>query len=131
MHKRDIFHETFDDASNFNTSMVDGNGASLNFFSDGSGDYFGLYKGDGASAFSGTSGVGTDSRPSSLSTVTGMTGAYLALEDIDGTNSNPTGFSGPFTLTWPYHGACVAGDLWVSGKFAATVRAPHGKLPTS
>ena len=116
--------QTFDDASNFNTSMVDGNGASLNFFSTAAAILDSTWR--RRERLLRTSGVGTDSRPSSLSTVTGMTGAYLALEDRRD-ELEPNGQRPVHThLALPRRGCRRPGCR----VFAAT-RAPHGKLPTS
>ena len=77
-----ILTETFDNDSKF----VKGE----SFFSDGSGDYFGIYDSAGD-----TDNFGAGSEPSSIPAFTGNTGNFLVGEDMDG-----DGFLATQTLTW-------------------------------
>lgn len=95
-----VLDETFDDATGFTTSTP--------FFSDGSGDYFGLT--------GGTPDFGGDSEPSGIPSFTGTSGSYLVGEDLDG-----EGASLPLTVTWS--GLDITGltSLVFTGNFGASV----------
>ena len=60
-------------------SVVDADGLSVSFFSDGFSDYFGINNGPGASDF----GTGADDPPAGAPAYTGFDGGYLEAEDID------------------------------------------------
>ena len=125
-------HETFDSPSGFTQSNLLGPVA---FFVDGSSEYFGINKGNGASYFScpvpmtfptygtascptdRTTWVGTDNVPASARAYTGFTGAYIEATRVHGAGT--TWYSAaPFILTWSASGSC-SGTLIFSGKFAS------------
>ena len=72
-----LLSEPFDSAAGF--SVVDADGLSASFFSDGFSDYFGINNGPGASDF----GTGADDPPSGAPAYTGFDGGYLEAEDMD------------------------------------------------
>lgn len=100
----DALDETFDDSSKFTTSTA--------FFSDGSGDYFGL-SGGSADDFGG------DASPSGLKAYTGNTGSFLSGQDLDG-----EGASVPISADWT--GIDISGltALQFSGDFAEFFDSP-------
>lgn len=77
-----ILTETFDNKTQFTSSE--------GFFSDGSGDYFGIYDPVGS-----TDDFGAGSQPSSIPAFTGNNGNFLVGEDLDGDGTAATQ-----TLTW-------------------------------
>ena len=127
-----VMHETFDSPSGFTQRNLLGPVA---FFVDGTNEYFGINKGNGASYFScpvpmtfptygtascptdRTTWVGTDNVPASARAYTGFTGAYIEATKVHGAGT--TWFSAsPFILTWSASGSC-SGTLVFSGKFAS------------
>tara|TARA_R110002126_G_scaffold282967_1_gene431868 strand:+ start:22270 stop:25266 length:2997 start_codon:yes stop_codon:yes gene_type:complete len=96
-----ILTETFDNDSKF----VKGE----SFFSDGSGDYFGIYDSAGD-----TDNFGAGSEPSSIPAFTGNTGNFLVGEDMDG-----DGFLATQTLTWQNLDITGYTDLTFSVKLGA------------
>ena len=106
-----LLREPFNNAAQF-VATQDG-GAPAPFFSDSSSDYFGINNGAGASAFSGTTGIGTDNPPSGAPSYTGFIGSYFEAEDLDG-----EGYSIPLTLTWNAVQGTCQGTLVFSGMFA-------------
>jgi hypothetical protein len=97
-----ILTETFDNKTQFTSSE--------GFFSDGSGDYFGIYDPVGS-----TDDFGTGSQPSGIPAFTGNNGNYLVGEDFDG-----DGFAATQTLTWTELNITGYTDLNFSVKLAAT-----------
>ncbi|MBK4216503.1 ExeM/NucH family extracellular endonuclease [Paracoccus caeni] len=98
-------HETFDDATGFATSVP--------FFSDGSGDYFGI-----AGAASGDD-FGEGATPSGLKSYGGTDGGYLTGHDLDG-----EGASLPVTAEWSGIDINGLSDLTFQGRFAEFFDAP-------
>jgi len=103
-----ILDEPFDNDSQF--SIQDNDGAS-DFFSDSSGDYFGIEDGDG----DGGGDFGSGAEPSSVPAFTGFDDNYLVGEDIDGEGPNP-----PMILTWSALDITGQTMLDFSGKFASS-----------
>ncbi|MBT0608804.1 HYR domain-containing protein [Aequorivita echinoideorum] len=91
-----VLNETFDDNSGFTTSTP--------FFSDGTGDYFGLA---GVNDFNG------EPTPTQLKAYTGFTGGFLTGMDLDG-----EGASLPIIIDWTGLDIDELSDLTFSGEFA-------------
>ncbi|MAP54771.1 HYR domain-containing protein [Altibacter sp.] len=91
-----VLNETFDDATGFTTSS--------GFFSDGTGDYFGLAVADDW-------GAGTT--PTQLKAYTGFTGAFLTGMDLDG-----EGATLPIVIDWTGLDITGLGSLTFNGEFA-------------
>ncbi len=94
----EALNETFATAAGFTTSA--------GFFSDGSGDYFGISDGAGGGDYGG----GT--APSGLKGYTGATGSFLTGQDLDG-----EGAALPITATWENIDISGLSDLKFSGDF--------------
>lgn len=93
-----VLDERFDDGTGFLTST--------GFFSDGSGDYFGI-AGDSSEDF------GTDAVPSGLKLYEDADGAYLTGQDMDG-----EGASLPISAEWSGIDITGLSDLTFRGSFA-------------
>ncbi len=104
-----LLNETFDSAAGF--TITDGNDVSATFFSDGAGDYFGIFDGDS----DGGADFGAGSSPNGTESYTGFDDNYLVNEDMDG-----DGTVIPYTLTWS--GISLSGEtsLSISADFAST-----------
>ncbi len=98
-----ILVENFDDASGF-SATPDG------FYSDGSGDYFGIYDPVGN-----TDDFGSGSEPSGISSYTGFSGNYLVGEDLDGDGTAATQVT-----TWTNINISNYTDLIFEGNFASS-----------
>jgi hypothetical protein len=105
-----LLNETFDSTAGF--VITDGNDAVSPFFSDGAGDYFGIFDGDS----DGGADFGTETtNPSGTVAYTNFSDNYLVNEDMDG-----DGTVIPYTLTWS--GITLSGEtnLGISADFASS-----------
>ncbi len=94
-----VLNETFDNATLFT--------ANPNFFSDGSGDFFGISDGAGGGLFGG------DPLPSAIKSYTGLDGNFLTGMDLDGEGADL-----PVTVSWQGLDINGLSNLSFSGDFA-------------
>ena len=99
-----VLDESFDDSSQFTTST--------GFFSDGTGDYFGLT--------GPTEDFGAGGTPSGLKDYTGFSGSILTGQDFDGDDTSIT----DITVTWSDLDIAGQTGLLFSGDFAEFFDSP-------
>ncbi len=104
------FVETFDDSSGFVTNV--------GFFSDGSGDYFGLTGGS-------TSDFGVGADPTALKAYTGFDGSFMTGMDLD-----DEGATLPIVVTWTGIDITGLSNLEFAGDFAEFFDDPGDIDPT-